>query len=141
MALARLGLAAGALYVAPALSPLTPAAASGALAIASDPLTAKECGECHMAYSPRFLRGYGWQKIMANLGNHFGEDASLPEASRRKIEKYLIYNGSRPRNIYTRISDYTWFKREHSAKRINARAMKKAGSFSNCPACHQVRKN
>ncbi|MBC8267901.1 MAG: cytochrome C [Rhodospirillaceae bacterium] len=140
MALARLGLAAGALYVAPTFVQLGQASASGALSIATDPLTRKECGECHTPYSPRFLRAYAWQKIMGNLSNHFGEDASLQESTRLKIEKYLVYNASRPRQIGIRISDFKWFKREHSANKISAKAMEKAVSFSNCTACHQVKR-
>lgn len=139
LALARLGLVAGAVYVAPSLMQLGQASASGAIPVATDPLTLKECGDCHTAYSPLFLRAYAWQKIMSNLDNHFGEDASIKESVRLKIEKYLIYNASRPRKIGIRISEFKWFKRRHNSKTINAKMMAKAGKFSNCTGCHQVR--
>lgn len=139
MALARLGLAAGAIYAAPTLMQLGPALASGAIATATDALTVQECGECHMPYSPRFLRAYAWQKVMANLGDHFGEDASLNEDTRHKIETYLVFNASRPRKIETRISNFKWFKREHNPKRFSAAVIARAKSFSNCTACHAVR--
>lgn len=139
-ALARLGLAVGAIYAAPVLTPLAQqASASGALTIATDPLTVKECGACHIPFSPRFLRSYAWQKIMIDLGNHFGEDASLPEDQRQKIEHYLVYNASRPRNIETRISNYKWFQRAHDAKRFSASTLEKVGTFSNCAGCHQIK--
>ena len=138
-ALARLGLAAGALYMAPSVLQLDQARASGAISIATDPLTVRECSDCHVPYAPRYLRAYAWQKIMANLGDHFGEDASLDEATRLKIEEYLVYNGGRPRKIGLRISDKTWFKKEHDARHISAKALEKAGSLSNCTACHAVR--
>jgi len=138
-ALSRLGLVAGALYMTPVILQLDPASASGAISLATDPLTLKECSDCHPAYGPRFLRGYAWQKIMGNLSNHFGEDASLDEDSRLKIEKYLIYNAGHPRKIGIRISEKKWFVREHGDKHISATALKKAGSLSNCTACHKVR--
>lgn len=139
-ALARLGLAAGALYMAPSVLSLDQARASGAISIATDPLTVKECSACHTPYAPRYLRAYAWQEIMANLGDHFGEDASVAESARLKIEKYLVYNAGRPRKIGLKISDKKWFKKEHDPRRIKPEAMEKAGTFANCTACHKVRK-
>lgn len=138
-ALSRLGLVAGAMYMTPVILQLDPASASGAISLASDPLTVKECSDCHPAYGPRFLRSYAWQKIMSNLSDHFGEDASIEEDARLKIEKYLIYNAGHPRKIGIRISEKKWFVREHGEKHISAKAMDKAGSLSNCTACHKVR--
>lgn len=138
-ALSRLGLVAGALYMTPTLLQLDNAQASGAISLATDALTVQECSDCHPAYSPRFLRAYAWQKIMSDLGNHFGEDISLDETTRLQIEEYLVYNGSRPRKIGLRITTKKWFIREHSARKIGAKAMKKAVSLSNCTACHNVR--
>ena len=138
-ALARLGITAGALYITPTLMQLDLASASGAISAATDPLTAKECSDCHMAYGPRYLRAYAWQKIMGNLSDHFGEDASVEESARLKIEKYLVYNAGRPRKIGLRISDKKWFKKEHSDRHISAKVMAKAGSLSNCAACHQIK--
>ncbi|MCK5444762.1 MAG: cytochrome C [Rhodospirillaceae bacterium] len=139
-ALTRLGLAAGAFYVAPLMLQMDQASASGAISLATDPLTAQECSDCHPAYGPRYLRAYAWQKIMANLDDHFGEDATVDEDVRLKIEKYLVYNAGRPRKIGLRISEKTWFKKEHDARHISARMLEKAGSISNCTACHSVKK-
>jgi len=136
-ALARLGIAAGALYMAPALIQLDQAHASGVISLANDPLTVQECGACHPAYAPRLLRSYAWQKIMGDLANHFGEDASVNEATRIKIEEYLVYNGSRPRKIGLRITDKKWFKKEHALRKVGTTAMEKAKSISNCTACHK----
>jgi len=138
-ALSRLGLVAGALYITPTLLQLDNAQASGAISLATDALTVQECSDCHPAYSPRYLRAYAWQKIMGNLSNHFGEDISLNEPTRLQIEEYLVYNGSRPRKIGQRISTKKWFVREHSARKIGSKAMKKAVSLSNCTACHNVK--
>ncbi len=139
LALARIGLVAGVFFVAPSFMQSGQASESGSIAAATDPLTLQECGDCHTAFNPRFLRAYAWQKIMSNLDNHFGEDASLDEEVRLKIEKYLIYNAGRPRKINIRISEFKWFKREHNLRRISKKMMANAGKFSNCTACHQVR--
>lgn len=139
--LARLGLAVGALYMAPSLMKLDAAHASGAISLASDPLTVQECSDCHLAYKPSYLRAYAWQAIMGNLENHFGEDASLDEGTRILIEEYLVYNASRPRKIGLRITNKKWFKREHGGRRMAARVAEKKITFSNCAGCHKVRTN
>ncbi|MBL4692791.1 MAG: hypothetical protein JKY92_05625 [Magnetovibrio sp.] len=141
-ALTRLGIAVGALYMAPAIVQLDTAHASGAISLASDPLTAQECSDCHPAYKPSYLRAYAWQKIMANLGNHFGEDASInDETTRVKIEEYLVYNASRPRRIGLRITEKKWFKRKHQGHKMLAKLEKNKMTFSNCVLCHRVKTN
>ena len=50
----------------------------------------KECGACHMAYAPQMLPTRSWQAIMGNLGDHFGENASLPAADGATILAYLV---------------------------------------------------
>ncbi len=48
-----------------------------------------ECGACHRTFHPSLLPRASWAKIMANLVDHFGEDASLPPAKRDEIAAYL----------------------------------------------------
>jgi len=98
----------------------------------------EECGACHMAYHPRFLPALSWTKIMKNLGNHFGEDASLDEETTKQIRRYLISHAGRERgeNPPIRISKLKWFVHEHGSK-LSERGKKKAGTFSNCVACHK----
>ncbi len=52
--------------------------------------TKKECTSCHLMFPPEMLPARSWQKLMADLSNHFGEDASLDQATRDEIEKYLV---------------------------------------------------
>ncbi|MFC1672531.1 cytochrome C [Pseudomonadota bacterium] len=139
-ALACLGLTAGTIYATPTLTGLTVAHASGAISIAKDPLTVAECGECHIPYAPRYLRAYAWQKLMANLDDHFGEDASLDEATRQQIEEYLIHKAGKPRKFVIKISERSWFKKEHNERNVSAKSLAKARSFANCQACHKIRK-
>lgn len=137
------------LIAAMALS-LLPAAAradGGRIGKVSDPAAAKECGACHMAYQPGFLPQRSWREIMSNLPDHFGEDASLDEATRQKIEDYLLANaadagrartGGNDEPAILRISDLPWFRREHGARtRARAESNAQIGSMSNCVACHR----
>ncbi len=48
-----------------------------------------ECGACHHPFHPSLLPRASWAKIMANLADHFGEDASLRPAKRDEIATYL----------------------------------------------------
>ena len=103
-----------------------------------------ECGSCHIAYQPGFLPARSWQAIMAGLDDHFGENATLDEATRTEIETYLTANaadtgrGRDPAKGTTplRISELPWFVREHG-REVSERMKAKAKSMSNCVACHQ----
>ena len=56
----------------------------------TDQTVAKECGACHMVFPPQFLPARSWQKLMADLSSHFGEDASLADPARQTIMAYLV---------------------------------------------------
>ncbi|MGJ8586236.1 MAG: diheme cytochrome c [Marinosulfonomonas sp.] len=111
--------------------------------------TKAECSECHMAYPAGFLPQRSWTMIMATLDDHFGENATLDEASRAEIEAYLVQNaadaGGRssgllyrvaPDETPLRISEMPWFRSEHDGE-VSSRKLKKAGSMANCAACHR----
>ena len=53
-----------------------------------------ECASCHMAYQPGLLGQKNWLNIMADLGKHFGSDASLDDKTQSEISKWLIKNAS-----------------------------------------------
>jgi hypothetical protein len=48
-----------------------------------------ECGACHHSFHPSLLPRASWAKMMAGLGDHFGENATLPPARRDEIAAYL----------------------------------------------------
>jgi cytochrome b len=48
-----------------------------------------ECGSCHHPFHPSLLPRAAWERLMASLDDHFGEDASLPPAKRDEIAAYL----------------------------------------------------
>jgi len=102
--------------------------------IIKDQVTKKECGDCHQPYGADALPQGSWKRIMADLPNHFGEDASLDEPTRKHIENYLVANavkGDGP----LRITEQGWFSSVHRGEaRLRAGA-----SWSNCAGCHQQR--
>ena len=122
---------------------LTPANSWSRDRVVKDELTKTECGACHMVFQPRFLPAVSWISIMSDLSNHFGEDASLDEESTAKIQAYLVDNARKNEFKYIgdgtqpiRITDIRWFKRTHRYE-VSKRARKRAGTMSNCTACHR----
>jgi len=111
-----------------------------------------ECGSCHTAYAPGLLPARSWRKMMGELGNHFGEDASLEEPQRLEILKHLellAADGSqanmRMRRINgaiaagaapQRISETGYFKYMHDEVPAYIWKRKKIGTLANCIACH-----
>lgn len=118
----------------------------------SDPATAKECGSCHMAYQPQLLPKKSWEKLMDNLADHFGENATLDDKTRQQIRDYLTANSAEThgaggkwlRGVDTanpplRISEMPRFKKEHGERK--AVAMKQrlgVKTWADCVACHQA---
>ena len=111
-----------------------------------------ECGSCHTAYAPGLLPARSWRKMMGELENHFGEDASLAEPQQLEILKALEnlsadsvqatmrmrrINGSIPTNAAPqRIVETGYFKYMHDEVRPSIWKRKKIGTLANCIACH-----
>lgn len=111
-----------------------------------------ECGSCHTAFAPGLLPARSWRKMLGELGNHFGEDASLDEPHRLAIQKDLenlasdtavanmrmsrinsaIPAGSSPQ----RISVTGYFKFMHDEVPGYIWKRKLIGTPANCIACH-----
>jgi cytochrome c5 len=51
-----------------------------------------ECGSCHMAFPPAMLAASDWLVIMAQLDNHFGNNAALDRMRQEEITNYLDRN-------------------------------------------------
>ncbi|MDO9188352.1 MAG: diheme cytochrome c [Sulfurimicrobium sp.] len=111
-----------------------------------------ECSECHMAYPPALLPERSWRKMMAGLGSHFGQDASLDAASAKEITDFLEKNSAEraggkrakkvlgslgPNEAPQRISETAWFIHEHDEVSPQVWKRPKIGSPANCNACHQ----
>ncbi len=111
-----------------------------------------ECGSCHTAYAPGLLPARSWRKMMGELGNHFGEDASLEEPQQLEIMKALEnlaadsaqasmrmrrINSAIPTNAAPqRITETGYFKYMHDEVRPSIWKRKKIGTLANCIACH-----
>lgn len=116
------------------------------------PMYVKECGGCHTAYAPGLLPARSWQKMMNELDNHFGEDASLDEPERLAILRWLtdyaadaqnatmlmrriaasIPRGAQPQ----RITETPLFRHQHDEVPAHIWKRAKIGSKANCGACH-----
>ena len=101
----------------------------------TNPTVLKECGACHLAYSPKFLSAETWTKITDNLSQHFGEDASLPDATRKVVQDFYVAGAGRSQSGLLRISEQSWWLREHRA--IGQSKLAAAKSKANCAACHK----
>lgn len=100
----------------------------------NDPVTLKECSDCHQAYGADALPQGSWRQIMGNLQNHFGEDASLDEQTRSHIQNYLVSNAM-PGNGPLRITEQSWFIGEHRGE-VSFFQRQRAQSMANCNGCH-----
>jgi hypothetical protein len=111
-----------------------------------------ECGSCHMVYHPGLLPERSWNKVMAGLDKHFGENASLDVATHDEIAKFLAansadmqanrrssrFNQSIPTNATPiRISETRYFTAKHDEVSANTFKRKSIGSPANCVACHK----
>ncbi|MFQ5442182.1 MAG: cytochrome b/b6 domain-containing protein [Thermodesulfobacteriota bacterium] len=112
----------------------------------------EECAtSCHGAFSPTLLPAESWRMIMANLDDHFGDDASLDEESEAEILEYLLASPAErsrteasrkilksitPGMVYMRVTETPYWKRKHSD--IGGDVYKRSSivSRSNCKACH-----
>ena len=110
--------------------------------------TLEECGSCHLAFPAAMLPARSWRAMMGDLGNHFGEDASLDPTVQASITDYLVANaadvrgskllrGLSPQDTPLRITELPKWVREHrevSRAEWNAPDVK---SKANCAACHK----
>lgn len=107
----------------------------------------EECSACHLAYPAYFLPKQSWSALMNTLPDHFGEDASLNDDALKAIEGYLVKHAARSNrrafrkyDLETapplRITELGWFRHEHDHE-VSRAAKKRAGSMSNCAACHR----
>ena len=110
----------------------------------------KECGACHYAFNPSLLPASSWAGLMANLGAHFGEDASLGGSTTSIIAAWLVANAAEtfdtePANRFRvvapdepyRITSTPYWVRKHAGLAPDVFARKSVQSKVNCNACHR----
>lgn len=112
----------------------------------------KECGACHMAFAPNMLPESSWRIMMADLQDHFGDDATIDDAAKQEIEVFLVKNAAEhsleeaavkflrsidPANPPQRIIDIPYWKEKH---KLIDEATYRHGTIKsriNCVACHK----
>lgn len=101
-----------------------------------------ECGSCHVAYPAALLSESDWRDIMRSLDKHYGDNASLGEETRKKIEEFLARNAEPhwkahfPSGDPPRLTATIWYRVHHHELPDNIFEDKRVGSASNCAACH-----
>ncbi len=110
-----------------------------------------ECGSCHTLYPPSLLPRASWSKMMDNLEDHFGEDASLDEATRVSIKEYLMKNSAesstkesafyilesiKGNQDIIAITQTPYWKKRHAEIDKNIFSRNEIKSKANCKACH-----
>ncbi len=124
-----------------------------ALGVPTGPLDgayARECGACHMVYHPSLMPASSWQAILADLGHHFGEDASLDPAITEQLRTYLTANAAErwdtlpavkfrqsidPKDS-VRIDATGFWRRIHHNIPDATFTNRLVGGRGNCSACH-----
>ncbi|MFP5403408.1 MAG: diheme cytochrome c [Gammaproteobacteria bacterium] len=112
----------------------------------------QECGSCHLAYPPALLPKASWQRLMAGLDDHFGENASLDPATRADILRFLeahaadsgssrmggkVMQRMDAKAAPLRITETAWFVKKHDEVPASTWRRKSVGSAANCAACHR----
>jgi cytochrome b len=115
------------------------------------PLFERECISCHTLYPPYLLPSQSWVKMMADLQNHFGDDASLDANETQSIRDYLVKNAaenSTKESAYKMLRSMQdretiaitktpyWIRRHHEIDE-SVFVSKEVKAKSNCKACHQ----
>lgn len=104
-----------------------------------------ECASCHMAYPPHLLGAAAWGKLMGNLKNHFGTNASLDAQDQKNITLFLQAHagerGTSPASSASqnsiRITETRYFLRKHDEISATVFKRKSIGGAWNCIACHR----
>jgi hypothetical protein len=117
----------------------------------SDPVVKEECGSCHIAFAPSMLPASSWKRMLGDLRNHFGDDASVDAATTARISRYLVANagdtggrrysekllhGTATNDAPLRITELPRWVREH--RKVSDREWKEVRTRANCAGCHRA---
>ena len=118
------------------------ASADKAPRVTPSPSYQQECGACHVAYPPGLLPAASWQRVMDHLPQHYGTDASLDEATRAELTRWLTANAGTYKRVGStpppedRITRSSWFVRKHDEVPAAVWTRAAVKSPANCSACH-----
>ncbi len=121
----------------------------GVSTAALDATYVKECAACHTAYHPSLATKPAWTLLMADLGNHFGDNAELDPALEKAITAYLSANSAETADTQAahivrgpddgtrlRITDAKAWRQIHTNIAVDVFASKPVSGKHNCAACH-----
>ena len=120
----------------------------------SDPVYVKECGSCHMPYSPQLLPVRSWQRLLGNLGDHFGDTATVDAATQQRITEYVtahaadtanneqsveIMHSLRPGDTPLRITQVPYIAALHTSALEDMRGGNpRPKTLAECGVCHYL---
>ena len=101
----------------------------------------QECAACHLAYPPAFLPAVSWKRMMSNLEQHFGSDASIDSKTANEITSWLTDHAGTYKRVKEapkddRITLSAWFVRKHRKIEDEVWLRESIKSKANCLACH-----
>ncbi len=108
----------------------------------------KECGGCHLAYSPALLPMRSWERMMKEQAEHFGEDLSLsPSVAKALLDEarsdrtstwaaWKLARSAAPDDSPQRISELRFWKHAHHDLPPAAFRPPVAQGKHDCDACH-----
>jgi len=113
-------------------------------------LFVSECASCHTLYPPNLLPKKSWVKLMANLENHFGDDAALEKNYNMSILSFLVENSAENSTMEVSkkildsinnkdiisISQTSFWKKRHEEIPKSIFKHEKVKSKANCKVCH-----
>ncbi len=105
------------------------------------PAYKQECSACHIAYPPGMLPAPSWQRVLKNLPQHYGTDASLDAATVGQLSVWLAAKAGTYKRVneeppQDRITRSAWFIRKHDEVPARTWALPAVKSRANCIACH-----
>jgi len=111
-----------------------------------------ECIACHTLYPPFLLPKKSWEVMMADLENHFGDDASLDEDVRLSVLEYLNDNAAETstkesafkamdsmndsKKTLIAYTETPYWKKRHKSLDETMFKNPKVKKKANCKACH-----
>jgi nitrate/TMAO reductase-like tetraheme cytochrome c subunit len=116
-------------------------AAGNGRAIALLPKYQQECASCHLAFPPTLMPAASWGRIMGNLPQHFGTDASLDAATQKELTDWIYAHAGTYKRVaeeppQDRITRTVWFVRKHNEVSAATWKLPAVKSAANCAACH-----
>ena len=109
---------------------------------------AKECGGCHLAYSPALLPAASWERMMKEQAEHFGEDLSLsPNVAKALLDEaradrtstwaaWKLVHSARAGESPQRISELRFWRHAHHDLPDSAFKPPVAQGRHDCESCH-----